>query len=142
IRWPDPPLAQEARLHGPRMAAVAAFLKANSLDRTIIDSPGARLGIVTTGKAYLDVREALQMLGISEADAGAMGIRLYKLGVTWPIERDGALRFADGLEEILVVEEKRAFIETQLNRMLYNMPAERRPRIVGKQDETGTPLFH
>lgn len=142
IRWPDPPLAQEARLHGPRMAAVAAFLKANSLDRTIIDSKQARLGIVTTGKAYLDVREALQMLGISDADAAALGIRLYKLGVAWPLEREGALRFANGLEEIFVVEEKRAFIETQFVSLLYNMPADQRPRIIGKNDEFGAPLMH
>ena len=140
IRWPDPPLEMERRLHGPKMAAVAAFARANALDHTILDSTEARLGIMTTGKAYLDVRQALADLGINDDAARALGIRLYKVGLTWPLEEHGARRFADGLQDVLVVEEKRSFIEGQLVRALYNMDAGRRPTVVGKRDETGAPL--
>ncbi|MDE2362725.1 MAG: indolepyruvate ferredoxin oxidoreductase family protein [Hyphomicrobiales bacterium] len=141
IRWPDAPLMQEARLHGPKMAAVAAFARANKFDRIVIDGKPARLGIITTGKAYLDVRQALADLGISDAAAEALGLRVYKVALTWPLEDEGARRFADGLKDVLVVEEKRGFIEDQLVRILYNMPADRRPSIVGKRDETGAILL-
>jgi indolepyruvate ferredoxin oxidoreductase len=141
IRWPDPPLDQERRLHGAKMAAVAAFARANRIDRLVIDARPARLGIITTGKAYLDVRQALADLGLDEAAVEALGIRLYKVGLTWPLEAEGARRFADGLRDVLVVEEKRGFIEDQLVRILYNMPADRRPSVVGKNDEAGAPLL-
>ncbi len=137
IRWPDRPMAQEARLHGPKMEAVQAFVRANGIDRLMIDPPAARLGIITTGKAYLDVRQALEDLGIDERRARALGIRLYKVGMTWPLEPVGASAFARGLEEVVVVEEKRALIEDQLTKLLYNMEASVRPRIVGKRDEQG-----
>ncbi len=140
LRWPDPPLEQERRLHGPKMAAVAAFARANRFDHLIFPSPRARLGIVATGKAYLDARQALEELGLGTAEkAEAAGIRLYKVGLTWPLEAEGARRFAAGLEEIVVVEEKRGLIEDQLVKLLYNDPA--RPRIVGKQDEHGGTLL-
>ena len=83
---------------------------------------------MTTGKAYLDTRQALEDLGIDEARAAALGIRLYKVGMTWPLEPEGARRFAEGLQEVLVVEEKRSNLEDQLVRILYNVPADRRPR--------------
>ncbi len=137
IRNPDPPLEAERRLHGPKMAAVAAFVRANGFDRMVIDPPQARIGIMTTGKAYLDTRQALEDLGIDEARARALGIRLYKVGVTWPLEAEGARRFAEGLQEVIVVEEKRSNLEDQLVRILYNMPADRRPLVIGKADETG-----
>src|SRR6266571_2865154 len=140
IRWPDPPLEQERRLHGPKMAAVAAFTRANRLDRILIDPRKARLGIITTGKGYLDVRQSLSDLGIDER-AAALGIRLYKVGLTWPLEPAGARRFAEGLTDVLVVEEKRGFIEQQLVHILYNLDAARRPTVVGKTDESGAPLL-
>ncbi len=140
IRWPDPPLEAERRLHGPKMAAVAAFTRANRVDRIVIDPRQPRLGIITTGKAYLDVRQALSDLGIDER-AAALGIRLYKVGLTWPLEPSGARRFAEGLTDVLVVEEKRGFIEHQLVHILYNMDAARRPSVVGKTDESGAPLL-
>jgi len=139
IRWPDAPMEMERRLHGPRMQAVEAFARANGFDRTVIDSPQARFGIAATGKGYLDVRQALEDLGIDDAKAAALGIRLYKVGMTWPLEPEGARRFASGLDEILVVEEKRPLIEDQLAKLLYNM--DRRPRIVGKHDESFRPLL-
>ncbi len=139
IRWPDPPLDQEQRLHGPRMDAVRAFARANRIDRVVLDAPDARLGIATTGKAYLDVRQALADLGIDDARARALGIRLYKIGLSWPLEPEGARAFARGLDDILVVEEKRAFVEDQLVRLLYGEPA--RPRIHGKETAAGEPLL-
>jgi indolepyruvate ferredoxin oxidoreductase len=141
IRWPDPPLEQEARLFGPKMAAVSAFVRANKLDRIVLDSRPARLGILATGKAYLDLRQALADLGISDRDAQALGLRIYKVALTWPLEEQGARRFAEGLQDVLVVEEKRGFIEDQLKRILYNVEAANRPSVVGKRDEAGGALL-
>jgi indolepyruvate ferredoxin oxidoreductase len=141
IRWPDPPLEAEKRLHGPKMEAVAAFARANRFDRIVLDSRPARLGIMATGKAYLDLRQALADLGINDAEAQALGLRIYKVALTWPLEVHGALAFAEGLQDVLVVEEKRGFIEDQLIRILYNMDASKRPSVVGKRDESGTVLL-
>jgi indolepyruvate ferredoxin oxidoreductase len=145
IRWPrggmDWAVEQERRLHGPKLDAVKAFARANGIDRFVIDPPQPRLGIVTTGKAYLDVRQALNELGISEQRAAELGIRLYKVALAWPLEPRRALAFALGLKDILVVEEKRSFIENQLVQLLYNVEASRRPSIVGKTDETGAVLL-
>src|SRR5579871_2187932 len=141
IRWPDPPLEQEKRLFGPKMQAVAAFARANQFDRIVLDGRPARLGIIATGKAYLDLRQALADLGISERDAEGLGLRIYKVALTWPLEESGAKRFAEGLQDVVVVEEKRGFIEDQLKRILYNVDAWKRPTVVGKQDETGAPLL-
>jgi indolepyruvate ferredoxin oxidoreductase len=135
IRWPDSPLEQEYRLHKWKLYAALAFARANRLDRIVIDSPRPRLGIVTTGKSYLDVRQAFDDLGIDEAYAAAIGIRLYKVGMSWPLEREGIRHFAAGMEEILVIEEKRALIENQFKEQLYNWREDVRPRIVGKFDE-------
>ena len=140
IRWPDTPLDQERRLHGPKMAAVAAFARANPIDRTIWRPDGARLGIVTTGKSYTDVRQALDDLGVDDAAAARLGIALYKVGMTWPLEQTGARNFALGLETLLVIEEKRSFIEEQLSALLINETA--RPLLVGKHDEVGNPMLN
>jgi indolepyruvate ferredoxin oxidoreductase len=145
IRWPrggmDWAVEQERRLHGPKLDAAKAFARANGIDRVVIDSVQPRLGIVTTGKAYLDVRQALNELGITEQRAAALGIRVYKVALAWPLEPQGALAFAQGLKDILVVEEKRGFIENQLVKLLYNIEGSRRPSIVGKTDETGAVLL-
>ncbi len=135
IRWPDQPLDQEYRLHKYKLYAALAFARANRLDRIVIDSTRPRFGIVTTGKSYLDVRQALDDLGIDEAHAAEIGIRLYKVAMSWPLEREGIRHFAEGLEEILVVEEKRAVIENQFKEQLYNWRADVRPRVIGKFDE-------
>jgi len=137
IRWPDPPLVQEKRLVHHKLYAALAYARANQLDRTVIDSPNARLGIMTSGKSYLDVRQALEDLGIDDRLAAEIGIRLYKVGMVWPLEAEGVRRFADGLEEILVVEEKRQFLEYQLKEELYNWREDVRPRVIGKFDEKG-----
>jgi indolepyruvate ferredoxin oxidoreductase len=141
IRWPDPPLQQEARLLNHKLYAALAYCRANQLNRVLIDSNDrdnpARLGIITAGKAYLDVRQALDELGIDDELAARIGIRLYKVGMVWPLEADGVRRFAEGLEEILVVEEKRQLLEYQLKEELYNWREDVRPRVVGKFDEKG-----
>ncbi|WP_040587342.1 indolepyruvate ferredoxin oxidoreductase family protein [Allomesorhizobium alhagi] len=139
IRLVDPPLEQERRLHGPRMAAVQAFARANRFDRLVWNPSGAKVGIAAAGKAYLDLKEALDELGIDEAAAERLGIRLYKIGLVWPLEIAGMKAFAEGLDEIMVVEEKRGLIEDQIAKILYNDP--KRPRIVGKQDLAGEVLF-
>lgn len=136
IRWPDPPMNQEMRLHRYAVKAAQAFARANGIDRIVIDSPRARLGIVTTGKSYLDVLQALEYLGLDEQACADLGIRVYKVGMTWPLEPVGITRFAQGLEDIVVVEEKRAFIERQMKEYMYNWSGQR-PSIVGKYDENG-----
>jgi indolepyruvate ferredoxin oxidoreductase len=136
IRWPDPPLDQEMRLHQYAVKAAIAFARANKIDKTIFDSPKARLGIVTTGKSYLDVLQALEYLGIGQQEAADIGIRVYKVGMTWPLEPIGIREFARGLEDIIVVEEKRSFIESQMKESMYNWEHSTRPSIVGKYDES------
>ncbi|NTV69684.1 MAG: indolepyruvate ferredoxin oxidoreductase family protein [Azonexaceae bacterium] len=137
IRWPDPPLVQEARLLNHKLYAALAYCRANGLNKLIIDSPAPRLGILTAGKSYLDVRQALDELGIDDALAGEIGIRLFKVGMVWPLEPEGVRHFAEGLEEILVVEEKRQLLEYQLKEELYNWKDDVRPRVIGKFDEIG-----
>ncbi len=135
IRWPDPPLVQEARLLDYKWYAALAYVRANKLDRIEIDSPSARFGIMTGGKAYLDVRQALTDLGLDDETCARIGIRLYKVGCVWPLEAQGAQAFARGLDEILVVEEKRQILEYAIKEELYNWPDGQRPRVFGKFDE-------
>jgi indolepyruvate ferredoxin oxidoreductase len=135
IRWPDPPLVQEARLLDYKWYAALAYVRANQLDRVEIDSPVARFGIITGGKAYLDVRQALVDLGLDDETCARIGIRLYKVGCVWPLEAQGAQAFARGLQEILVVEEKRQILEYAIKEELYNWPDGQRPRVFGKFDE-------
>jgi len=137
IRWPDDRLVQEARLLNHKLYAALAYCRANRLNQIVIDSPNPRLGIITTGKSYLDVRQAFDDLGIDDQLAAELGIRLYKIGMVWPLESDGVRHFAEGLEEILVVEEKRQLIEYQLKEELYNWREDVRPRVIGKFDEQG-----
>ncbi|MGK9168798.1 indolepyruvate ferredoxin oxidoreductase family protein [Inquilinus limosus] len=135
IRWPDPPLVQEERLMRDKLYAALAFARANRLDHLVYDSGRHRFGIVTTGKSYLDVRQALDDLGIDRELAAQLGICIYKVGMPWPLEPTGVRAFAEGLDELIVVEEKRALIENQLKEQLYNWHADKRPVIVGKFDE-------
>ncbi|MCB1889275.1 MAG: indolepyruvate ferredoxin oxidoreductase family protein [Rhodocyclaceae bacterium] len=137
IRWPDPPLVQERRLLNYKLYAALAYCRANGLNRVVMDSPRARLGIITSGKSYLDVRQALDDLGIDGERAAEIGLRVYKVGMVWPLEAEGVRHFAEGLDEILVVEEKRQLLEYQLKEELYNWREDVRPRVVGKFDEKG-----
>jgi indolepyruvate ferredoxin oxidoreductase len=133
------PLEKELRLREYRVPAALAFARANPIDRIVSDPPNARLGIMTAGKSYLDVLQALNDLGMS--DPAAHGIRLYKVGMTAPIEPDGARAFARGLELVLVIEEKRELLERQLRDVLYGLPGGDWPHIVGKRDRDGRPLL-
>ncbi len=141
IRWPDPPLAQEKRLNTYKIYAARAFARANNLNQVMLDSPNPRLGIVTTGKSYLDVRQALEDLGLDEALCAQVGLRVLKVGMSWPLEPVSVHEFAEGLDEILVVEEKRSIIEDQLTGQLYNWPVGKRPVVVGEFDEAGVSLL-
>ncbi|MEB0140869.1 MULTISPECIES: indolepyruvate ferredoxin oxidoreductase family protein [unclassified Undibacterium] len=128
---------QEALMQDYKIYAALAYARANQLNRVTIDSPHARLGIVASGKSYLDVLEALEELGIDEALAADIGLRLFKVAMPWPLEPDGVREFALGLDEILVVEEKRQMVEYQLKEQLYNWRDDVRPRVIGKFDEKG-----
>ena len=142
IRWPDSPLDQEMRLQHFKVYAAMAYARANRLDRIVLDSPRARLGIVTTGKSYLDVRQALDDLQIDEARAAEIGLRVYKVGMNWPLDAEGVRHFAEGLEEVLVVEEKRQLIEYQMKEQLYNWRDDVRParhRQIFRQGRMGSP---
>ena len=131
IRHPDVRFAQEERMVDYKLPAVLAYVRANDLNPIVIDSARPRIGIIATGKAYYDVRKALEDLGIGASEMEAIGLRVCKVGVSWPLEPQGMLAFARGLEEIIVVEEKKPFIETQLKELLYASSA--RPRIIGKE---------
>ena len=140
-RWPDDRWSQDRRLQEIKLPAALAFAKANRFDEIVMDAPGRRIGIVAAGKAYRDVRQALDALGVTESVAFEVGISVYKLGLIWPIEPDGMRAFARGLKEIVVVEERLAFVETQIKELAYNWPQSNRPRIIGKTDENGHPLI-
>ncbi|MBM3391349.1 MAG: indolepyruvate ferredoxin oxidoreductase family protein [Betaproteobacteria bacterium] len=137
IRWPDDRLVQEQRLLHHKLYAALAYARLNKLNQIVIDSPNPRIGIITCGKSYLDVRQAFDDLGIDDRLATEIGIRLYKVGMVWPLESEGVRHFAEGLEEILVVEEKRQLLEYQLKEELYNWREDVRPRVIGKFDEKG-----
>ncbi|HQY70847.1 MAG TPA: indolepyruvate ferredoxin oxidoreductase family protein, partial [Pseudomonadales bacterium] len=140
-RLHDKPLAQEERLNLYKIYAAREFARVNHLNYVAIDSPRPRLGIVSTGKSWLDVLQALEDLGIDCDQAAALGIRVFKVGMPWPLDPVATHAFAEGLEEILVVEEKRSIIEDQLTGQLYNWPVERRPRVIGEFDEHGRSLL-
>ncbi len=104
------PVASEELLYHRRLPAVQAFARANRLDRVVLDAPRRRFGIVATGKAYLDVRQALEELGVDAKRGSQLGLCIYKVSLVWPLEPVGAQEFADGLESLLVVEEKRPLL--------------------------------
>ena len=139
IRPNDPPRTQEYRLHNFKLDAVKAFARANHIDRIVIDSSNAKIGIITAGKSYLDTRSALDELNLSDADCERLGLRLYKVGMTWPMEPEGLKKFAQGLDLIILVEEKRGLMEGQVKELLYGTA--NAPRIIGKHDEQGQPMF-
>jgi indolepyruvate ferredoxin oxidoreductase len=128
---------QEALMQDYKIYAALAYARANKLNHTTIDSPHAKLGIVASGKSYLDVLEAMEELGIDEQRAADIGIRVFKVSMPWPLEPDSIREFAQGLDEILVVEEKRQMVEYQLKEQLYNWRDDVRPRVIGKFDEKG-----
>ena len=140
IRAGDPVLEQEKRLQNFKHDAVLAWLRANRLNKIVMSGGrDAKLGVIAAGKTYLDVRQALDDLGIDETRANEIGLRLYKIACTWPLEPRGLREFARGLSKIIVVEEKRSLIETQLRDELYG--SDTQPVCIGKKDEKGDWLF-
>src|SRR5665213_3802065 len=140
IRLNDPILTQEARLHDLKRDAMLAFVRANKLNRTVTSGGrDPKIGIITTGKSYLDVRQAFDELGIDEIKCNELGIRLYKVGCAWPLSRGELQEFAKGLDLIIVVEEKRSLLEVQVREELYGTPNQ--PLCIGKKDEQGNWLF-
>ncbi|MEN9842349.1 MAG: hypothetical protein RLZZ612_178 [Pseudomonadota bacterium] len=139
IRWPDTALEQEARLMDHKWYAALAYIRANRLNHNVIEGANGgkddRFGIIASGKAYNDTRQALQDLGLDEATCHAIGLRLHKVAVVWPLEAQTTREFAAGLREILVVEEKRQVIEYQLKEELYNWRSDVRPNVIGKFNE-------
>src|SRR5205809_7817760 len=135
LRWPDDRYAQDLRLQDYKRYAAIAFARANRINRVTMDSPNARYGIMASGKSYEDIRQALRELGITEEVAAKIGLRLYKIGMPWPLEPEGVRNFAVGLEEIFIVEERREIVENQVKQELLNWRDDVRPRIVGKMDD-------
>jgi indolepyruvate ferredoxin oxidoreductase len=139
LRWPDTPQAQEQRLHQFKLPAVNEFTFRNPIDRQVLGDKAAEIGIISTGKSYLDVRRALLELGINDHRARRLGLKVYKVGMPWPLERRGMIAFATGLKKVIVVEEKRPLIEDQVRQILYGVPEA--PMIIGKFDEQQKSLF-
>ena len=140
IRMNDTPQIQEARLHQHKIEAAKAYIRANPINRTIYSGGETpRIGIVSTGKSYLDTQQALESLGIDESVATALGLCLYKVGMSWPLEPKGIADFAKGLYLLIVVEEKRGLIEDQTRALLYGQSD--MPKIIGKRDENDAVLF-
>ncbi|WP_052401249.1 indolepyruvate ferredoxin oxidoreductase family protein [Muricoccus aerilatus] len=139
IRLRDIVLAQERRLRLTRLPAAVAFARANGLDRVVLDAPRPRFGIAARGKAYATLRQTMLDLGIDDTAARLLGLRIWKVGLAWPLDREAARAFASGLEEILVVEDRRSFLEAQLRDALYGTA--NAPRITGKRDAEGRPLL-
>ena len=135
IRWPDHALEQEARLFHYKWYAALAYIRANRLNYNVIEGQHDRLGLIASGKAFNDTRQALLDLGLDDATCQQVGIRLHKVGVVWPLEAQLTREFATGLQEILVIEEKRQVIEYQLKEELYNWRADVRPNVLGKFNE-------
>ena len=137
LRWPEERHELERLVQRYRARAAWAFSRANKLDQIVLDSPSARIGIITTGKAYHDTMQALKDLGIDKRTASRIGLRICKVGMTWPLCPDTMRDFVRGLNEIIVIEEKREVMEPQIKWQLFNRPADRRPVIIGKEDEEG-----
>jgi indolepyruvate ferredoxin oxidoreductase len=140
-RWPDLPGPQIEERMEAKKHAVWAFAAANPIDRAVYGLPDARYGFVTTGKGHLDLMEALRLLGLDEAACRRLGIDVYKVGMVWPLAWRGALDFVRDKEEVLVVEEKRAIIESQLKEYFYDYPGHKPERMVGKRDEADARLI-
>ncbi|MEM7288779.1 MAG: indolepyruvate ferredoxin oxidoreductase family protein [Pseudomonadota bacterium] len=141
LRWPDAILQQDERLQEHKAYAALAFARANNIDELVYDSKNPRFGIVASGKAFENVREALRQLGIDEKTADEIGLRLYKVRMPWPLEPEGIRKFSEGLEEVLVIEERREILEHQIKQQLFNWRADVRPRIVGKFDHEDTHIL-
>ena len=135
-----PSLTLEARA-AEKLDAVRAFARVNAVDKHVVSSPRATLGVVTVGKAHFDFMEVLRRLDLDPNALAAAGVRVYKVGLVWPLEPTRMAEFAHGLQEILVIEEKAPVVERQMKELLYALPDGQRPRIAGKTTPEGAPLL-
>ena len=141
LRIPDFWYQMEPRHRDYKLDAALAYARANRLNRVTVASRRPRYGIVATGKAWNDVRQALFDLGIDDRTADEIGLAVFKLAMPWPFDADAVRDFADGLEELFVVEEKVSLTELQVRNALYPLPDGRRPRVIGQRDEAGRVLL-
>lgn len=132
-RWPDRSVDQDERIVNVRLPAVKAFTKANKLNKVTLDAKQRRMGIITAGKSYLDTIEALNDLGIDDPMRDELGLAVFKIAVIWPMEESLVQEFAESVDEILVIEESRPFLETQVKDILFDMPMDSRPLVMGKK---------
>ena len=139
IRLHDTPVAQEARMHDYKRFAAEAFARANKLDKRVLGRPGARIGIVSCGKSWLDTTHALDLLGLDGATAEALGITTYKVGMVWPLDVASFREWAEGLELIIVVEEKRKLVEVEIKEAIFN--DRRGRRVIGWKNEANETVF-
>lgn len=137
IRWPDRSVDQDYRMANARMPAIKAFVRANRLNKVTLDAGKRRLGIVSAGKSYLDTLEALEDLGIGAQQREELGLAVFKVACIWPLEESLLREFAATVDELIVLEESRPFMETQVKDILYDLPTEQRPRVMGKRDFDG-----
>lgn len=138
-RWPEMPLEQETRQQDYRLPAVHAYVRANNLDRVILKRPDARIGFIASGKSWMDLLEALRLLGLDEPRLARLGVALYKPALIWPLEPQGIAKFAEGLQSLYVVEEKAGFVEDQIKTVLYGISGA--PTVWGKTGLNGAVLF-
>ena len=141
IAWPAQRVELERRLVDLRIPAVRAWARANGIDREVISAGRRRIGVITVGKAHQDFMQAIDNLQLAPRDLQALGVSVYKVGLSWPLETTGAVEFARGHEQVLVLEEKRGYVEAQLKDALYHVPDAQRPLVVGKLDERGEKLL-
>jgi indolepyruvate ferredoxin oxidoreductase len=141
LKWPAERLEFERRMIEERVPAAHAFAYANKLDRIVFQAPKKRYGIVTTGKAHGDLMQALKLVGLTEAKLSEIGISIFKIGMSWPLEPRRIREFAEGMESLFVVEEKRPQLEKQIKEQLYNWAPSSRPEILGKRDRSGEVLL-
>ena len=141
IRAGDSYNLQEIRLRQYKLPAALAFARANKLNKIVMQSPRPRIGIISSGKASMDVEQALRELGISPKHGADLGIVMLKMGMPFPFDRESVLNFASGLEEVIVVEEKRRFMESSVRDCLYNLSDSKRPRVVGRYDSNGEEML-
>jgi indolepyruvate ferredoxin oxidoreductase len=141
IAWPAQRAELERRLIDVRLPAVRAWAHTNGIDREVISARERRIGVITVGKAHQDFLQAMDNLQLPLRELQAHGVSVYKVGMSWPLDTAGAVEFAAGHEQVLVLEEKRGYVEAQLKDALYHLPAARRPLVVGKLDERGDQLL-
>jgi indolepyruvate ferredoxin oxidoreductase len=141
LRIGDTPLAKEQRLREVKLPAAQAFVRANGLDRTLLQGKGKRLGVIVSGQAARDVFEALAAMGLTPDMAADLGVSIFKVAMPWPLEPQAVTKFCRGFERVLVVEHKRALVEPQLKAILYHLSDSERPIVEGKRDRDGAPLL-